>query len=313
MKKITSKRVVRWTPKNIVTEASLFRTAFLWEKISPKSVKAAKRLSLYELCLTIINTRHYDILKRGVSIEHGEEVDELIRRAKIGHRKAGSSQSEGKGLRKSWTVEEIIRSCIPYETFSAWKSSESKAYRAAASKGLIHVISRLLGGNVKVAEAATNYFELSNEALLTRLEETKAQTWKELRRKNLKLFKELQTRTLTNGMVTHLGIPRGKKGSRTIKEENIRNYCQEVSSLRMLERRLPGAINASKRLGIFDEIKSTYFTQTTVGKKLSISDCIESSASHERFVDWVRSDRQAAIRATRQGWLKECSYHFTDI
>jgi hypothetical protein len=302
-----ARRVIKWSQKNVVTEALLYPSVRVWERVSPKSVRAARRLGLYEFCCRIIVSKHHDLLFRKISIEHGEPVDHLLATHKFGRRRSGSSSAGS--VRRGWTMESLIASALPYERFGDWKRACPAAHKAAGRRGLIPLIARMLGGNHD-ADVATH--DLSDAALLRRAEETGARSWAALRRENGRVYRELRRRVLAGSLETRFGAPRSAKWNRRWDLEKLRAECLLATSMRQLRQRHPGAFHAAKRLGVLDELTRMYFTQTESGRRLRLVDCAESAAGQSSFRDWILADRQAALQASRRGWLQECCHHMDD-
>jgi hypothetical protein len=236
-------------------------------------------------------------------------MEDVRRDAKIGRREAGKKSGHAAGKRSSWQTEDILRTVLPCESLAGWKAKETKAYRAARRRGLLPIIAQMLGGS---REPGVSPKDLTSESLLKKARETGAKTWRSLRAENRSLYEELRRRVLEDGLVTPFGMPRGKAGTRRWTEASLHEVARSSTSLRMLTRKAPGATGAARRLGIKKEIVSLYFSQTKSGAKLTTADCIESASNYETFAAWVEGDRQAAIRATRRGWLEECCYHMAD-
>ena len=304
------KRSLRWSASNVLTEALLFPTVRLWEVISPKSVTAARRLGVYDLCCRVITLRHFETARAGVSLEHGVTLETLLKTVKVGHRVAGRrGRSDDASKRRVWDLESIIKTTLGYESFPAWRATERAAYQAAKRRGYIHILSRLLGGNRTVTRTPPK--DLSDDALRRAADDTGARTWRDLQSESPGVYAELRRRVLADGIETKFGLPRGPSWSRRWSELNVYAVAKTVTSLRMLERLSPGAAAAARRLGILADIRRQFFTQTRAGAKLTIADCMDSAAGYQSMAEWVDGDRQAAIRATRRGWLKDCCHHFS--
>lgn len=304
-------RTIRWSFKNILTEALLFPTVSLWLKTSPRSVRAAKKLGKYALCVLIIKSRHFEMVKAGISLEHGEALSAHLARNPISGRRPGQSSGKyGKGIRQSWTLENILKTAIKYETFGAWKKNETRAFLAAKRRGFIYIVSKLLGGNQVNARASLK--DLNDSALTSRADDTGARTWSSLAAEDRALYEELRSRVLKTGLVTRFGMPRGATWKDQWSERRVMAVAVRSTTMVMMERLDPGATRAAKRLGISKDIRARFFTQTKAGAKLTVGDCLDSAEQHSTFDEWLASDRQAAIRASLRGWLTECTYHFTD-
>lgn len=305
-------RVIRWGFRNVLTEALLFRTVDLWERTSPKSVAAAKRLGRFDLCKLIIETRHYDLVKEEMSIEHGVSLQDHLRdHPSKGRRPGKASGKFSNGRRQSWSLESIIRTALPYETFKAWAAKENKAYLAAKRRGLIYIVAKLLGGNREITRRSAR--DLKDEALVASALETGARNWQALQAASRSLYTELRRRVIEQGLVVPYGLPRGPSWTRKWNEAAVREVAKHATTIGMMEKRAPGSVKAAKRLGIMDEITTAYFRQTAAGARLTLSDCQSSAEGHQTFIQWLESDRQAAIRATKRGWLAETTYHMDAV
>jgi len=200
----------------------------------------------------------------------------------------------------SWTKDEVIEYSIQFTSVTEWHKNDSKSYAAATRMGLLNdpdVAGHFNKGMVvnkkwtkeKVLADAKNFSSKSE--------------WK---KNSGSAYKASKSDDYFDKATAHMKTP---EKTRKWTQETILLDAKKYKSRSEWKRFSPGAVNASRKLGFFDQAVKHMKILNPKGKWSEKSDVLASAKKHTSRHEWAKHEVGAYESAKNKGWFEEAVAH----